>query len=157
MRMCWPPPWPGGACGESVTAIVRHLKIGRSTLYRALQPHEESPAAATAEPARYVVRYLGEQSVESVGLVVKDFQGMISLDPDAQHGHGEQALGSEPVGDRWLIPAAANALKMRPGVAGAAPCISGKVSPHRAGREVRAAKCGRNADAHDRSLNTRAP
>jgi DNA invertase Pin-like site-specific DNA recombinase len=26
--------------GESVTAIARHLKIGRSTLYRALQPNE---------------------------------------------------------------------------------------------------------------------
>ena len=32
--------------GESVTAIARHLKIGRSTLYRALQPHGASPAAA---------------------------------------------------------------------------------------------------------------
>jgi DNA invertase Pin-like site-specific DNA recombinase/DNA-binding CsgD family transcriptional regulator len=32
--------------GESVTAIARHLKIGRSTLYRALQPHEENPAPA---------------------------------------------------------------------------------------------------------------
>ena len=29
--------------GESVTAIARHLKIGRSTLYRALQPHERHP------------------------------------------------------------------------------------------------------------------
>ena len=29
--------------GESVTAIARHLKIGRSTLYRALQPHERNP------------------------------------------------------------------------------------------------------------------
>ena len=38
------------ARGESVTAIARHLKIGRSTLYRALQPHEENPAAATVEP-----------------------------------------------------------------------------------------------------------
>jgi DNA invertase Pin-like site-specific DNA recombinase len=34
--------------GESVTAIARHLKIGQSTLYRALQPHEGNlvPAAA---------------------------------------------------------------------------------------------------------------
>lgn len=38
--------------GESVTAIARHLKIGRSTLYRALQPHETHLAAAAAEPAR---------------------------------------------------------------------------------------------------------
>ena len=30
--------------GESVTAIARHLKIGRSTLYRALQPPERDPA-----------------------------------------------------------------------------------------------------------------
>jgi DNA invertase Pin-like site-specific DNA recombinase/DNA-binding CsgD family transcriptional regulator len=30
--------------GESVTAIARHLKIGRSTLYRALQPPEKDPA-----------------------------------------------------------------------------------------------------------------
>ena len=36
--------------GESVTAIARHLKVGRSTLYRALQPHE-NPAAAAAQPA----------------------------------------------------------------------------------------------------------
>lgn len=35
------------ARGESVTAIAAHLKIGRSTLYRALQPeaaHEHAPA-----------------------------------------------------------------------------------------------------------------
>ncbi len=38
--------------GESVTAIARHLKIGRSTLYRALQPHGADPAPAIAEPAR---------------------------------------------------------------------------------------------------------
>ncbi|WP_308169738.1 helix-turn-helix domain-containing protein [Acrocarpospora catenulata] len=29
------------ARGESVTSIARHLKIGRSTLYRALQPQAE--------------------------------------------------------------------------------------------------------------------
>ena len=34
------------ARGESVTAIARHLKIGRSTLYRALQPQDLDPAAA---------------------------------------------------------------------------------------------------------------
>jgi DNA invertase Pin-like site-specific DNA recombinase len=38
--------------GESVTAIARHLKIGRSTLYRALQPGEEDLASAAAEPGR---------------------------------------------------------------------------------------------------------
>jgi DNA invertase Pin-like site-specific DNA recombinase len=38
--------------GESVTAIARHLKIGRSTLYRALQPREQDPAAAGAGSAR---------------------------------------------------------------------------------------------------------
>ena len=37
--------------GESVTAIARHLKIGRSTLYRALQPREADLAPTTAEPA----------------------------------------------------------------------------------------------------------
>ena len=42
--------------GESVTAIARHLKIGRSTLYRALQPHERDPAAAAMEPARLGAR-----------------------------------------------------------------------------------------------------
>jgi len=31
--------------GEPVTAIARHLKIGRSTLYRALQPPEKDPAS----------------------------------------------------------------------------------------------------------------
>ena len=40
------------ACGESVTAIARHLKIGRSTLYRALQPDERTLALAAGEPAR---------------------------------------------------------------------------------------------------------
>jgi DNA invertase Pin-like site-specific DNA recombinase/DNA-binding CsgD family transcriptional regulator len=34
------------ARGESVTAIARHLKVGRSTLYRALQPGEESATSA---------------------------------------------------------------------------------------------------------------
>jgi DNA invertase Pin-like site-specific DNA recombinase len=38
--------------GESVTAIARHLKIGRSTLYRALQPDETDLALAAAEPTR---------------------------------------------------------------------------------------------------------
>jgi DNA invertase Pin-like site-specific DNA recombinase len=39
--------------GESVTAIAQHLKIGRSTLYRALQPRAgdlASPAAAEGWP-----------------------------------------------------------------------------------------------------------
>ena len=41
--------------GESITAIAQHLKIGRSTLYRALQPREgdlASAAAAAVESAR---------------------------------------------------------------------------------------------------------
>ena len=38
--------------GESVTAIARHLKIGRSTLYRALQSHETELALAATGPAR---------------------------------------------------------------------------------------------------------
>ena len=38
--------------GESVTAIARHLKIGRSTLYRALQPDERDLAPAAVEPVR---------------------------------------------------------------------------------------------------------
>jgi DNA invertase Pin-like site-specific DNA recombinase len=38
--------------GESVTAIARHLKIGRSTLYRALQPDERDLALAAVEPTR---------------------------------------------------------------------------------------------------------
>ena len=40
------------ARGESVAAIARHLKIGRSTLYRALQPLEGDPAPAGLETAR---------------------------------------------------------------------------------------------------------
>ena len=40
------------ARGESVAAIARHLKIGRSTLYRALQPLEGDPAPASLESAR---------------------------------------------------------------------------------------------------------
>ena len=40
------------ARGESVAAIARHLKIGRSTLYRALQPLEGGPAPAGLESAR---------------------------------------------------------------------------------------------------------
>src|SRR5712692_4052608 len=38
--------------GESVTAIARHLKIGRSTLYRALQPPEGDLVPAAVELAR---------------------------------------------------------------------------------------------------------
>jgi DNA invertase Pin-like site-specific DNA recombinase len=38
--------------GESVTAIARHLKIGRSTLYRALRPDERDLAPAAVEPSR---------------------------------------------------------------------------------------------------------
>jgi DNA invertase Pin-like site-specific DNA recombinase len=38
--------------GESVTAIARHLKIGRSTLYRALQSDQSDLAPAAVEPAR---------------------------------------------------------------------------------------------------------
>jgi len=38
--------------GESVTAIARHLKIGRSTLYRALKPDERDSAPAAVESAR---------------------------------------------------------------------------------------------------------
>jgi DNA-binding phage protein len=38
--------------GESVTAIARHLQVGRSTLYRALQPPEGDLASAAVEPAR---------------------------------------------------------------------------------------------------------
>src|SRR5260370_10954877 len=38
--------------GESVTAIARHLKIGRSTLYPALQPPETDPSPAAPGPAR---------------------------------------------------------------------------------------------------------
>jgi DNA invertase Pin-like site-specific DNA recombinase len=40
------------AKGESVAAIARHLKIGRSTLYRALQPLDGVPAPAGLESAR---------------------------------------------------------------------------------------------------------
>jgi DNA invertase Pin-like site-specific DNA recombinase len=40
------------ARGESVAAIARHLKIGRSTLYRALQPLEGDPVPAAQESAR---------------------------------------------------------------------------------------------------------
>ena len=36
--------------GESVTAIARHLKIGRSTLYRAPRPHERDPVRTPVEP-----------------------------------------------------------------------------------------------------------
>ena len=43
----------GQSRGESVTVIARHLKIGRPTLYRALQPHEGDLASAAAvKPAR---------------------------------------------------------------------------------------------------------
>ena len=38
--------------GESVTVIARHLKIGRSTLYRALQSDERGLALAAVEPTR---------------------------------------------------------------------------------------------------------
>src|SRR5699024_9603864 len=37
--------------GESVTSIDSHLGVGRSTLYRALQHHEQAPSAAPAPAA----------------------------------------------------------------------------------------------------------
>src|SRR5699024_7103427 len=37
--------------GESVTSIASHLGVGRSTLYRALQHHEQAPSAAPAPAA----------------------------------------------------------------------------------------------------------
>ena len=40
------------ARGESVTSIAAHLKIGRSTLFRALQSHETELALAATGPAR---------------------------------------------------------------------------------------------------------
>jgi DNA invertase Pin-like site-specific DNA recombinase len=40
------------ARGESVTSIAAHLKIGRSTLYRALQSHETELALPATGPAR---------------------------------------------------------------------------------------------------------
>ncbi len=48
---------PGGrrpTVDEDVLAVARarHLKIGRSTLYRALQPYEADPATAAAGPVR---------------------------------------------------------------------------------------------------------
>jgi len=39
------------ARGESVTAIARHLAIGRSTLYRALQPYADASVLAATESA----------------------------------------------------------------------------------------------------------
>ena len=43
---------PRQARGESVTAIARHLKIGRSTVYRALQPPEGDLVPTAVELAR---------------------------------------------------------------------------------------------------------
>ena len=40
------------ARGESVPAIARHLNIGRSTLYRALQPREGDLESAAAQSVR---------------------------------------------------------------------------------------------------------
>jgi DNA invertase Pin-like site-specific DNA recombinase len=43
------------ARGESVNAIARHLQIGRSTLYRALEPYEaQAPKPVVARPGRPV-------------------------------------------------------------------------------------------------------
>jgi DNA invertase Pin-like site-specific DNA recombinase/DNA-binding CsgD family transcriptional regulator len=42
--------------GESVTVIARHLKIGRSTLYRALGPRDGVPAPVAVQPARWRTR-----------------------------------------------------------------------------------------------------
>ena len=36
---------------DSVTAIARHLQIGRSTLYRALAPEHEAAAFSGVNPA----------------------------------------------------------------------------------------------------------
>ena len=59
------------ARGESVTSIAAHLKIGRSTLYRALQPHEADLAPAAAEPARQRLGHMpgasGQATLVSLG------------------------------------------------------------------------------------------
>ena len=47
MRMCWPSPVPGSPAA-SRSPPSRRFKIGRSTLYRALQPYEADLAPAAA-------------------------------------------------------------------------------------------------------------
>lgn len=46
-------------------------------------------------------------------LVMEDLQCVVSLDPDTEHGHGEQVLGGELVGDFRPVPASADLLEMR--------------------------------------------
>jgi hypothetical protein len=41
------PPAPGVPCGEAITAIANHLKIGHSTLYRALKD-DKPPVSGSA-------------------------------------------------------------------------------------------------------------
>jgi len=81
-------------------------------------------------------RDLAEQLVELAGTVVEDLQRVIPLDPDAEHGHREQVLGCERAGDLRPVPASADPLEVRSGVARPARATGGKVAPHQAGGEV---------------------
>ncbi|MDQ2811765.1 MAG: helix-turn-helix domain-containing protein [Actinomycetota bacterium] len=57
------------ARGESVSAIARHLKIGRSTLYRALQPQparDEIAEQGDAPPSGAWLPLAGVEDLERV-------------------------------------------------------------------------------------------
>src|SRR5579859_1615902 len=97
------------------------------------------------------MRDLAEQVVELAGLVVEYLQRVVSLDPDAEHGDGEQVLGGELVGDVLLVAASADSLEVGAGVACAACGAGGEVSLHQAGGEVLVAELAGNVDGHDAS------
>ena len=53
--------------GESVTAIARHLKIGRSTLYRAMQPRGGDPASSRRRANPVISKYQPSRTELLVG------------------------------------------------------------------------------------------
>ena len=50
---------------------------------------------------------------------------MVSLNPDAEHGNGQQVLGGELAGGLWPVSATADPFEVRAGVACARRCGSG--------------------------------
>jgi hypothetical protein len=78
---------------------------------------------------------------------------VVSLDPDAEHGDGEQVLGGELVGDFRPVSSSADPFEVRAGVACPACCgVGGEVPLYQAGGEVLVAELRWNVDAHDDSF-----
>jgi hypothetical protein len=91
----------------------------------------------------YVDRNLGEQPVQLTGPVMQDLQCVIALDPDAQHGDGEQVLGGELAGGFSLVSAPAETVEICARVTSATGGLI-EVPLYQAGGEVLVEERGRD-------------